>query len=104
MDGTPIVSAAATAMVVPIRFLRKVMTVSLCRPVCGCAMEVPLATLGGPSWFASVSKLVRDVLGFVHLAIGALGNDSVAACEGPQDSRRHHPRLHEHIGVFDGDV
>src|SRR5215216_4222204 len=34
--------------------------------------------------------------------MGALRNDSIAS--GPQDSRRHHPGLHEHIGVFDGYV
>src|SRR4030095_9163029 len=51
----------------------------------------------------SVSKLVRDLPCFVHLTIGALRDDSVAI-EWPQDSRRHDPGLHEHIGVFDGDV
>ena len=49
-----------------------------------------------------VSKLSADFACFVHFAIGAFRNNSVAAL--PQDSRRHHPGLNERIRIFDRHV
>src|SRR5215813_6399673 len=51
-----------------------------------------------------VSHLRHDVTRFVDFAIRTLRHKSgVGSCVEPQRSRRHHPRFHEHIGVFDGD-
>src|SRR6185295_16779512 len=54
----------------------------------------------------SVSNLTRDIALFVHFAIRALCRDSGGA--GPvrqgQDARRHHPRLEQHLWVFDRHV
>ena len=51
-----------------------------------------------------VSQLRHDVVRFVDFAIRTLRHKSgVGSSVEPQRSRRHHPRFHEHIGVFDGD-
>ena len=52
----------------------------------------------------SVASLAADVLRLVDLAKRAFRHKSgVGSSVEPQRSRRHHPRFHEHIGVFDGD-
>ena len=50
-----------------------------------------------------VSKLIRDVALFVHLAICALLLDAVATPRA-QDTGRHHPRLNEHLRIVDRHV
>ena len=53
-----------------------------------------------------VSKLIRDVALFVHLAKRALCLDSVAAKPPAlaQDAGRHHQGLNEHLRIFDRHV
>src|SRR5579862_2958945 len=51
-----------------------------------------------------VSKLRAEFACFVHFAIGAFRNNSVAEAALPQDSRRHHPGLNERIRIVDRHV
>ena len=51
-----------------------------------------------------VSKLIRDVAFFVHLATRALCLDSVAKTSLAKDAGRHHPGLNEHLRIFDRHV
>src|SRR5207253_7483134 len=64
--------------------------------------QISLAVLG--LVHVLVPNLGGDVLQLVHLAVTSLWQKSrIGIRVEPQRSRRHHPRLDERFGIFDGD-
>src|ERR1700733_1927087 len=58
-----------------------------------------------PNPTSSVADLRRDVLGFVHLAVTALGEKSrIGILVTLHHARRQHPRLHQYSRVLNRDV